>query len=1854
MTVSDAPVSSIRVLGPIEVVFDAGLAHLGGPKQRAVLGMLTARAGHVVTTDQLVDGIWGDDPPAAVSSSIHSYISTLRTVIDWPIERHGSGYVLDVDHARIDANVFEDAFGRGRRELVARPTASADELREALALWRGRAYADISGFPGLEDEARRLTDLRLWAVEVRIEADLALGRHAAVVGELEALAAENPFRESLRAKHMLALYRDGRQAEALRAYQRTQTYLREELGVEPSPELTELEERILNHDYTLIHSREVVSEQVALLFTDVVDSTLLWETNPGAMQAALARYSRLIQSAIEAAGGAVIRDSGDGLIAAFSETSPAARAALTAQQAIVAGDWAPLEFRVRMAIDTGEVERRGGDLFGPPVTRGSRLLDAAHGSQIVLSNEAQRAVTRDAGTQVKSLGEQRFRGLGTPQRVHQLIGDGLPSDFPPLNIAGGSIELDRSFGGAIRGYELRERIGRGAFATVYRGYQPSIGREVAIKIVKPELANHPAFIRRFESEARFVASLEHPHIVSVYDYWRDADGAHIVGPYLAGRSLADETFATMSMTEAMKIASQVGSALSYAHRQGVLHRDVKPSNILLDTDGNAYLADFGIAARAVEAATGIQSKSVGYRAPEDREGGAVDVRSDLYGLAAVVARLLGIPPQRLDLGALDGRLRDVLARGLAHDPEDRYDSVDDFLKHLLVPAGGTGDARTQTTSRNPYKGLAPFTQHDALDFFGRSDEITRLVDLVSKNRLSAVIGPSGSGKSSLTLAGLLPTLAAGAVPGSETWISLRAVPGGYPFDELAIALSALSNEPLSILATELASPDGRGLLRIAKRIGHELEGDLFIVIDQFEELFTLVAEDGVRNAFATAIVTAATDPLSRVRIVLTLRADFFHQVMTQPSLAQIIGRAHLALANLDADGIRLAIAEPAARAGLRFEPGLPERIVSDLKDQPGSLPLLQFTLDRLAAAASDGLIADQHYAELGGVKGALAERAEGTFQELTDSQKQAALQIFTRLLYVSGEADDIRRRVRMTELESLGLATGDLEVVIGDFGRERLLTFDVDPTTRGATVEVAHEALLREWPTLRTWVDSRRESLLLQRRFQVALGEWEESGRSPSSLLTGGRLSQYTDWAADEDVTLAAAEQGFLSASIAHARSQAANRRARRRLIMAGFAAAAVVASLLAVVAVLQRDQAEENAYLAQARQVILEAEKSLALDPELSMLLALESIEAFRAAGLDPPGPAISVLREGLRTLVVMKRFPGGRFVAVNGDGTLLATSGDRNVVVRDIASDDVLATLTRPGAIPIGVYFSPDDTLAVSYQGVAQPVRVWGDWHTPDIFVDVGPDDATTPYVESVQWSPNGDLVAIDGREVWSTAGARKRYPISSDDQVSFAAFSTDGRLGVLNLSDDGPPLLRVLAADSGAELQPIDLDVPFQPSWHTFSPDGERLAVADPLNLAVVDAHTGALVWHTDALARIGPPFWLNDGKVLLVGGEGTPAVVEAASGNLIQELPGHRGGTFSYAQVPGTSLVASAGQDDEETIIFDLGPAPFEVGGLTSSIPGIAEMGFAGGDASLWLTADRHPQSSAIIDAATGDTEVYFPRQFTGVSPNGKFSAGFDAEGQSVLWSNSDQHEVLTAPDGRDVLGISDDGTLAVIGGPTTQMVNTIDGSLLAELDAGPVFEAVFSPDRRFVVTNNNGESSYPGIMIWGVSNGDLLGSLDQMSGFKSGFTPDGSKLVVGGYDGRIHIFDFEQLRAGVDEHQAVLRSIPAHENFILSLVVSPDGSMAFSRNWDDPVKLWDLESGEALGEFGVDDPEFDYPPAAAFHPTEPWLYATVGEGKIAIYTLDIDELMEMARSRLTRGFTEEECQLYLERSCGDEA
>src|SRR5439155_1613087 len=226
-----------------------------------------------------------------------------------------------------------------------------------------------------------------------------------------------------------------------------------------------------------------------------------------------------------------------------------------------------------------------------------------------------------SGWQAKALGEFRFKGIGSPQHVFQLLLDGLPADFPALRI-------DRlpppvapdAFGRAVRGYELREQVGVGDFGIVYRAYQPSVGREVAIKVIRPDLVNQPSFVRDFESEARLVAQLEHPHLVPLYDYWRDPEGAYLVMRWLRGGSLRQALErGPWNLEPASRLLAQVAAALGYAHRQGVVHRDVKPANVLLDEEGNAYLSDFGIARRLADAENpgGPVTSSPAYVPPEE-------------------------------------------------------------------------------------------------------------------------------------------------------------------------------------------------------------------------------------------------------------------------------------------------------------------------------------------------------------------------------------------------------------------------------------------------------------------------------------------------------------------------------------------------------------------------------------------------------------------------------------------------------------------------------------------------------------------------------------------------------------------------------------------------------------------------------------------------------------------------------------------------------------------------------------------------------------------------------------------------------------------------------------------------------------------------------------------------------------------------------------------------------------------------------------------------------------------------------------------------------------------------------------
>ena len=753
----------------------------------------------------------------------------------------------------------------------------------------------------------------------------------------------------------------------------------------------------------------------------------------------------------------------------------------------------------------------------------------------------------------------------------------------------------------IKGYELHERIGSGGFGVVHRATQTTVGREVAIKIVLPHFANQPDFIRRFETEAQLIARLEHLHIVPLYDYWRDPDGAYLVMRWLRGGNLRDALAnnGSFDLEAAALFLDQITSALAVAHRNGVIHRDLKPANILLDEDGNVYLSDFGIAkdtgkAEGALTGTGMVLGSLDYLSPEQARSEPVTPQTDIYSLGVMLYEVLtGQHPfpnvtsvERMykhlnePLPLIESLPEDVsegvnaiIQKATAKNPAQRYTDVlalaADFRRetalsqrsadniveqltfreqeilqmivegcgnkeiaqrlfvtvatvkwhihgvyqklrvrsrvqaivrarelNLIVPETSAEPITGKSTyislpePENPYKGLRAFQMADARDFFGRDRLVQRLINRLGEHdklaRFLAVVGPSGSGKSSVVKAGLVPALWRGDLPGSDRWFVVEMMPGLYPLDELEIALTRVAANQAGNLREHLER-DERGLVRVAGLILPDDDSELVIIVDQFEEVFTLVEDDARRTQFIELLHAAATNPRSRVRVIITLRADFYDRPLHYPDFGELVRSRMETVMPLSADELEEAITKPAARVGVAFEPGLVATITGDVHYQPGALPLLQYALTELFEQRTDHTLTHEAYQTLGGAAGALVKRAEELYHEQDEAGQETIRQMFLRLVSLGEGTEDTRRRVPRSELLAVGGDEDRMDETIDTYAAYRLLTLDHDPATHRPTVEMAHEAILREWGRLRSWLDESRHDIR-QQRLLAAVG----------------------------------------------------------------------------------------------------------------------------------------------------------------------------------------------------------------------------------------------------------------------------------------------------------------------------------------------------------------------------------------------------------------------------------------------------------------------------------------------------------------------------------------------------------------------------------------------------------------------------------------------------------------------------------------------------------------------------------------------------------------------------------------------
>jgi WD40 repeat protein/DNA-binding SARP family transcriptional activator len=1709
-----------RVLGPLEVEADDGPLVLGGPKERLLLALLLTRPNQAVSVEALIRGVWGEHPPPTAAKTLQSHVKRLRRVLE-PGRARGAagqvlmtrepGYLLRVAPGALDAARFEELTAKARRALAdGSAQAAGSMLREALGLWRGQAFEEFLDTDFAVAEADRLAELRLVALEDRLEAELRLGRHRELVAELEGLVRDQPLRERLWSQLLLALYRSGRQADALLAYQRARSVLVEELGIDPGTELRRLHAAILAQDPGL----------------DLPPT-------------AAAAPSWPLPEALEPVGPPFV--------------------GRTAELAWLRAAW----------------------------TR----ADRGRGGMVLLAGGPGMGKTRLAAELAREVHDEGGRVL---------YGRCTPEPNDPLQPFTQALAGLGASPGEVPGVQRSPAAFGGGLAGLLAG--PA---DAAVLLVLDDL--HLAQAAALEALTAVVAAAATRRLLVLGAYRDEAASSGLAG--LIGR------------------LDPSGAAW---RRLGPLGQDEVAQVLALYEGEQAARA----AAGAVLEATGGVPPLV-HRAAGDRaQVQAAQLVEEAAGRTA----------------SSRGQLRLVQAE-LANDLVDLQE-LREHSQQVAWLAGEGPPGQEETDERPaavicPYKGLARYEADDAGFFFGRERLVAELVTRLVGAGLVGVVGPSGSGKSSLVRAGLLPALADGVLPGSDRWRQVLVRPGENPVVALGLALGAGGPLAGALANGDQGTPTGdgggagdgpapgRGAANVVLAAAAGAPGRLVLVVDQFEEVFTTCHNEAERAAFLAALVEAAQATDGPVSVVVAVRADYYGHCAADPSLAGLLAANHVLVGPMAPDELRRAIQLPARRAGLRLEPGLAEAMIAEVAEEPGGLPLLSCALLESWQQRQGRTLTLAAYHQAGGVRGAVARLAERAWLGLAPDQQAVAHRILLRLAGPGEGAAVVRRRVPLEEFTT----TQDQRVltVLEALADQRLVTKTKD------AVEVAHEALLREWPRLRGWLEEDVQGRALHRHLIGAAREWDQSGRDPGELYRGARLTAALDWARDHHADLNQLERGFLEAGRAAAEREVADARRRaereartsRRLrgLLAGLAVVLVLALVAGGLALTLRGRAEHQALVADAGRLgalaqtedeidrsVLLASQAVALDDTLerrgdllAALLRNPAATAVMRAHLDGIGP-LSLSADG--RLLAMGDFngrmaifdtrsrrplPGGfqaqagvNDLALSPDGSLLAVALQQGGVIQ--LWDVRRATLRHQlrTALPDGwVSFSADQRILITLSfddrpqaGVARAVMSRWDVGTGRRLD--GPVSVSNRSADAFAATPDGArLVVVNGAEVVQVAPGTlqpvRRLPRKPQRMGPMAAaLSPDGRMVALGAEDGTVQLLDLetgrFRGVAGHHESPI--------GGIAFSADGTMLATGGGDRRVIVRDVASGQVRETfqGGEGRFAGLRFSPDGRTLYA----------AATRSVIAwdlEGAGRLGRPFS---VPGPPDLAMAVSPDGSVIATPDGPAgdrvtlrelraPTKVRG--SFAPGIGRIGavaFAPDGQTLALGGERAHAAPVLVDAASGR----ITRRMTGGHDGGFGTLAFDREGTRILTAGNDRRAIVwdartgaqllefRHPGGEEpsdtVAAWSPDGTMLATGGAggTVVLWRVADGAQVRTVAADPelVSALAFSPDGALLAAAGSGERF---ATLWEVASGRLVGRLRHPTYVVAlRFDPQGRTLATAATDGTVRLWDLaSQRQLGV--------ALPGGEQWSV-LAFNPGGTDLVAFYGDGTGLVWDVD------------------------------------------------------------------------------
>lgn len=1480
-----------------------------------------------------------------------------------------------------------------------------------------------------------------------------------------------------------------------------------------------------------IDSEGAVLER-SFLIADIRGYTRFTRARGDAEAARLAQaFAALAEEAVEGRDGRVVEVRGDEAMAVFTSPAHAVRAGIELVALCEEEIQDDLPLLAGVGIETGPTVAVGDGFRGAALNTAARLCSAAGAGEVLLPEALADRVAPLGGIVFTPRGPTELKGFDKP--VELVAASPEPRARPAAADALAAVPVELEAEGPVAGRRrelawLRgvwRRARRGAGSVVFVSGPAGIGKtRLAAELAAAALpdAGRIAYVGAGGAAAALAqaalaeaAEADLPTLVVIDDF--DAIGEVLVTS-IADLAIATRPVLALALAREPERMPGVAQLLEKGRREGGGHRVLEPLDSGAVQDIAAVYAgtyaDEAPVEEIVRASAGIPSRV--HELLDDWAGREASRR-----LAAAAEWLAA---ERLDRSADLDFANSVIGRKLAR---------------LYAPKHGGAEA----AGTCPYKGLASFEAADAPFFFGRERLVGELAARTVGVGLLAVVGASGSGKSSVLAAGLIPSLEAGLLPGSDRWTSALLRPGEHPSWELASAL---------------------------ERAG---QGDrIVLVIDQFEELFTVCADEDERAAFVGRLAELADDP-ERAAVVVGLRGDFYGHCAAYPELARLVAANQVLVGPMRADEVQRAIELPARRAGVRVDAALVDTLVAEVGEEPGALPLLSTSLVELWFDQADGRLRLESQQRLGGIRGAVARLAESSYENLDAAQRDAAQRLFLRLVTVGDEGLVTRRRVPRSELDLAQDAV--LASVVERLTEDRLLT------AHETTVEVAHEALLREWPRLEGWLAEDAQGRELREHLIQSAKRWDEAGREPAELYRGPRLAVTLDWAAEHSAELNAVERDFLGESrrqgeLEAERQRRQNRRLRLALVGAAvLLAAAVVAGILALI---QRSQARSAATAAVAQGLGAQGVSERRIDR--AMLLARASV------ALDPS------LRTRSDLLTTLLRVPAAlrtyhwnanrnSLVAVSLDGkTLAIDDNDGHTVVEDAATG---ARIGSVHADTIG--FGPDGSLLTAPGGavagrrgvievrdakspsldVTRTIRFPQAFSGPGVVV-AGVSTAKgrlAVELTHLVGSPSGPNVDRAAVAQFDYATGRPAAPVIRlpKDVGGVSYLDGDRRLVYLDAETT------ILDAGTGRTLRRY----PVGGNTLAVSPDRRTVAIANGGAVSFLDLRTGKVTPGVGAQAGgVVEMGFTPDGKTLVTSGDnGQTLLWDVASRSIRDTLTGHAGPIHAQAiNADGSTLYTGS---------FDTNVVGWDLTGRRS-FPASFQAVRTDPTQKVWTLAVSPDSRTIAVGSTTGQVALWdartLRRKQTFAAAHGLVVAlAFGGDGRHLLVAADTPSQGFV----RASLGVWRLGS-------HPRLLRTVAFRGLATW-------AAWSPDGRTLAATAAGTSSGSRGFVreWRASTGRLLGTVPVSGGYPVdvAFAPHGTTVAVS-----LSQFFAHPTKLGaevVDPARGVVVSrIPISGTYTFGAAFSPDGSTLATTDWNGTLDLWNPKTGDRIAT--IPDPD----------------------------------------------------------------